>query len=171
MVQIQRPPVGASVRQRFSTGWPHTLCTANKTRPHPSGALPAPIVQTYYVLVPTSARRQSHEDPLGKRLTLGTRSFEIVGVVRHVEHIRLYGKAPVQPQFYLNFNQTSLRAVPSLVGHINLLVRSASDPLNLAGAVRSQVWALNKDQPVFNVRTMDQIVSQSIAPRRFSALL
>ncbi len=104
-------------------------------------------------------------------MTLGTRSFEIVGVVRHVEHIRLYGKAPVQPQFYLNFNQTSLRAVPSLVGHINLLVRSASDPLNLAGAVRSQVWALNKDQPVFNVRTMDQIVSQSIAPRRFSALL
>jgi len=112
-----------------------------------------------------------NEGPLGKRLTLGTRSFEIVGVVRHVEHIRLDGKAPVQPQFYRNFNQTSLLALPSVVTYINLLVRSASDPLNLAGAVRSQVWALNKDQAVFNVRTMEQIVSQSIAPTRFSALL
>jgi putative ABC transport system permease protein len=50
-------------------------------------------------------------------------------------------------------------------------VRSVVDPLSLAGAVRDQVWALNKDQPVFNVRTMEQLVSESIAPRRFSALL
>lgn len=115
-----------------------------------------------------------NEDPLGMRLIWALPAgpgLEIVGVVRHVEHIRLDGKAPVQPQFYLNFNQTSLQGLPSSVILINLLVRGASDPLNLAGAVRSQVWALNKDQAVFNVRTMEQIVSQSIAPRRFSALL
>ena len=68
------------------------------------------------------------------------------------------------PQFYLNFNQRQSDAS-------HLLVRSVVDPLSLAGAVRDQVWALNKDQPVFNVRTMEQVVSESIAPRRFSALL
>jgi len=73
-------------------------------------------------------------------------------------------RAAGSPQFYLNFNQR--RSSPS-----HLLVRSDADPLSLAGAVRDQVWALNKDQPVFNVRTMERVVSESIAPRRFSALL
>jgi putative ABC transport system permease protein len=41
----------------------------------------------------------------------------------------------------------------------------------MASAVRAQVAALNKDQAVFNVRTMEQIVAQSVARRRFSMLL
>jgi putative ABC transport system permease protein len=43
--------------------------------------------------------------------------------------------------------------------------------LSLASAVRGQVAALNEDQAVFNVRTMEQIMAQSVAPRRFSMLL
>jgi putative ABC transport system permease protein len=43
--------------------------------------------------------------------------------------------------------------------------------LNLASAVRGKIAALNKDQAVFNVRTMEQIVAQSVASRRFSMLL
>ena len=43
--------------------------------------------------------------------------------------------------------------------------------MSLASAVRGQMAALNKDQAVFNVRTMEQIVAQSVAPRRFSMLL
>src|SRR4030095_2889863 len=45
------------------------------------------------------------------------------------------------------------------------------EPSSLASAVRGQIAALNKDQAVFNVRTMEQIVWQSVAPRRFSMLL
>ena len=41
----------------------------------------------------------------------------------------------------------------------------------MTSAVRAQIAALNKDQAVFNVRTMDDIVSQSVAPRRFSMML
>jgi putative ABC transport system permease protein len=108
-----------------------------------------------------------NEDPLGKGLILalpdGPR-IEIVGVVRHVKHAGLDERDAGSPQFYLNFNQRRS-------GASHLLVRSVVDPLSLAGAVRDQVWALNKDQPVFNVRTMEQLVSESIAPRRFSALL
>ncbi|MCI0538668.1 MAG: ABC transporter permease, partial [Verrucomicrobiales bacterium] len=116
----------------------------------------------------TFARQHfQNEDPLGKGLILALPDgpgIEIVGVVRHVKHAGLDEQAAGSPQFYLNFNQSR-----SNTSH--LLVRSVSDPLSLAGAVRDQVWALNKDQPVFNVRTMEQVVSQSIAPRRFSALL
>jgi putative ABC transport system permease protein len=43
--------------------------------------------------------------------------------------------------------------------------------LNLASAVRGQIAALNKDQAVFNVRTMEEIVGESVAARRFSMML
>src|SRR5215510_12959832 len=107
-----------------------------------------------------------NEDPIGKRLKHGPNSpsLEIVGIVRHVEHYNLDGQNSVQPQFYTNFNQS--RARP-----INLLVRTDAEPLNLAAAVRAQVAALNKDQAVFNVRTMEQILARSVAARRFSMLL
>jgi putative ABC transport system permease protein len=57
------------------------------------------------------------------------------------------------------------------VRRINLLTRTDVEPTGLAAAVRGQIAALNKDQAVFNVRTMEQIVSESVAPRRFSMLL
>jgi putative ABC transport system permease protein len=130
------------------------------------------------VIVIDEALARQHflnEDPLGKRLkqTIGsdTPSLEIVGVVRHVEPYGLdrleAGAGPAQ--FYTNFNQTPL---PSLSrGAINLLTRTEAEPLNLASAVRGKIAALNKDQAVFNVRTMEQIVAQSVAARRFSVLL
>jgi putative ABC transport system permease protein len=114
-----------------------------------------------------------NEDPIGKRLKHGatTPSLEIVGVVRHVEPYSLDGQGPGPAQFYTNFNQTPLQSLPSGVRRINVLVRTEVEPLSLASAVRAQVAALNKDQAVFNVRTMEQAVAQSIAARRFSMLL
>jgi predicted permease len=114
-----------------------------------------------------------NEDPLGNRLAQSPNSpsYEIVGVVRHVEQSSLDGQVPGEAQFYFNFNQTPLKALPTGVRRINLLTRTEVEPLSLASAVRSQVWDLNKDQAVFNVRTMDQIVAQSVAARRFSMLL
>jgi putative ABC transport system permease protein len=119
------------------------------------------------------ARRHfPNEDPIGKRLkqSRDAPGLEIVGVVRHVEHYSLDGQSP-DAQFYTNFNQTPLQTLPNGVRRINLLTRTYDDPLSMASAVRAQVAALNKDQAVFNVRTMEQIVAQSVAPRRFSMLL
>jgi hypothetical protein len=97
--------------------------------------------------------------------------MEIVGVVRHVEHDSLDGQVPNKAQYYTNFNQTPLQTLPNGVRRINLLTRTEPEPLSLAAAVRAQVAALNKDQAVFNVRTMEEIVGQSIAARRFAMLL
>ena len=114
-----------------------------------------------------------NEDPIGKQLRHGpaTPSIEIVGVVRHVEPYSLDRQGPGPAQFYTNFNQISLQQLPDTVRHINLLTRSEVEPSSLASAVRGQVVALNKDQSVSNVRTMEQILAQSVAARRFSMLL
>jgi putative ABC transport system permease protein len=91
--------------------------------------------------------------------------------VRHVEQDNLDGQEERTPQFYLNFNQMPADRWPGSVRRINLLTRTDVEPTSLAASVRGQIAALNKDQAVFNVRTMEQIVSQSVAPRRFSMLL
>jgi predicted permease len=112
------------------------------------------------------------EDPIGKRLKQSPEApgLEIIGVVRHVEPYSLDGQSQVA-QFYTNFDQTPLETLPTGVRRINVLVRTEVEPLSLAASVRGQIAALNKDQAVFNVRTMEQILAQSVASRRFSMLL
>jgi putative ABC transport system permease protein len=132
---------------------------------------------TPLVIVIDQALAEQHfqnEDPIGKRLSQsrsGTPSYEIVGVVEHVEQDNLDGPGDRTPQFYLDFNQIPLERLPGFTRRINLLTRTDVEPSSLASAVRAEIAALNKDQPVFNVRTMEQIVSQSVAPRRFSMTL
>ena len=133
--------------------------------------------ETPPVVIIDEALAQQHfqnEDPIGKRLsqsTSGTPSYEIVGVVRHVEHNNLDRQATLRPQFYLSFNQIPVDRLPGSTRRINLLTRTVVEPSSLTAAVRGQIAALNKDQAVFNVRTMEEIVGQSVAPRRFSMLL
>jgi putative ABC transport system permease protein len=113
-----------------------------------------------------------NEDPIGKRIreTADSPSLEIVGIVRHVEAYALDSQSSGVNQFYTNFNQISLKQVPT-ARRINLLTRTDVEPSSLAAAVRGQIAALNKNQAVFNVSTMEQIVSQSVGARRFSMLL
>ena len=128
------------------------------------------------VVVVDEALAQQHfpnEDPIGKRisqLSFGSPGYEIVGVVRHVEQDNLDGAART-PQFYLNFDQIPIDNLSGQVRRINLLTRTNVEPSSLTAGVRREIAALNKDQAVFNVRTMDEIVAQSIAPRRFSMTL
>ena len=120
------------------------------------------------------ARHFGDEDPIGRRISQsssGTPAYEIVGIVRHVEQYNLDEGATQPPQFYLDINQIPVERLPGSTRRINLLTRTDVEPTSLTSAVRGQIAALNKDQPVFNVRTMDEIVAQSIAPRRFSMML
>jgi putative ABC transport system permease protein len=133
--------------------------------------------ETPLVVIIDEALAQQHfpnEDPIGKRLSQsasGMPSYEIIGVVRHVEHYNLDGHAIRTPQFYTAFNQTPTDRLPTQVRRINLLTRTSVEPSTLTSAVRGEISALNKDQAVFNVRTMEEIMGQSVAPRRFSMLL
>ena len=132
---------------------------------------------TPLVMIIDEALAQQHfqnEDPIGKRIAQSsnfTPTYEIVGVVSHVEQYNLDAQAIRTPQFYLSFNQIPPERLPGSTRRINVLTRTDVEPSSVTSAVRGEIAALNKTQPVFNVRTMEEIVSQSVAPRRFSMLL
>ena len=114
----------------------------------------------------------ANEEAIGQHLAMGpTKGFRIIGVVDHVKHYGVDGQVPVESQFYIAFNQVPKEAMQVIAGRAALLVRTSTDPASLAEPVRAQVMATDPDQPVFNVRPMDQVVAASIAGRRFSMLL
>jgi putative ABC transport system permease protein len=117
----------------------------------------------------TAAERfWSGQDPLGKRVTFEDDKdgrpiwFEIVGIVGDVKHLR--PDSEQEPVAYFPQLQK-----PNFFMH--LVVRTAGEPLAMAGAIRNEVLAIDKDQPVSNIRTMEQLLSNTTSPRRFNMLL
>jgi putative ABC transport system permease protein len=105
------------------------------------------------------------ESPVGKRITIWRdENFlrEIVGVVGETKPAL---DSERSPQMYVPFAQDSSW------GSMSLVVRANGDPTGLAGAVRSEIRTLDKAIPVFNVRTMNEVVATSVAPQRASMLL
>jgi putative ABC transport system permease protein len=103
---------------------------------------------------------------LGKRLTVWRdEKFqrEIVGVVGDTKVNTLEGAN--LPQIYVPHAQDSDW------GFMAMVIRTAGDPASLAPAVRREVLTLDKNQPIYNVRTMDEVVMNSIRTRRLSMLL
>jgi putative ABC transport system permease protein len=119
------------------------------------------------------------EDPIGHRMIIPGVGIvqdihcEIVGVVGHVKHFGLDTDAQqkIQYQFYLPFIQVPDPFLSVLATNVTLLARTQVDPMSMAGAIKKEVLAVDKDQPVNNVRTMEQILSASISQQRFSMLL
>ncbi|HKS27516.1 MAG TPA: ABC transporter permease [Pyrinomonadaceae bacterium] len=114
-----------------------------------------------------------NEDPIGKFLENGhgPSQIEIVGIVGHVKHYGLDGEVPVDPQYYMAFKQVPDEILPLVVGRIGLTARTNGDPAQLINTIRQQVLATDRNQPVFNARTMEQVIAESIAARRFAMLL
>ena len=123
-----------------------------------------------------------HEDPLTKSIVIADMTGELgpeasipmeVGIVGHVNHWGLDSDttARVRSEIYLPLSQIPDQFVKGMAGGCSFVVRTGIDPLAMLPAVRSAVLAAGNDMPVYGVRTMDQIVSESIADRRFSMLL
>jgi putative ABC transport system permease protein len=121
------------------------------------------------VISETMARRYwPNEDAIGKRIaTAEVRTpadwCQVVGVVKDVHEYKL--STEPKPQMYLSHKQANFFAPEDLV------VRTDVDPGSLAAAVRSAVWEIDRDQPVSNIQTMDDILADSLAQQRFSMLL
>ena len=114
----------------------------------------------------TMARRYwPDQDPLGKRIGVGTNSsqmMEIVGVVGDVKHFGLDSQS--KAEVYVPYFKDPWP-------FMTVVVRSTGDPAILAGAMRSEVWAVDKDLPVPDIKTMDQLLSRSVSRPRFNTLL
>ena len=108
------------------------------------------------------------EDPLGKRISTATSSGQqtqwqtIVGVVGSVRHLGL--DVEPRPEIYYHTN-TSPPFGPVVV------LRTTGDPQRLISIVRAKVRELDRDAPLSNVNTMEQLVAQSVAQRRFGMFL
>jgi predicted permease len=108
----------------------------------------------------------NNQDPVGCRLQIGTTRpwMTIVGMVND---IRRGGKEePIKPELYLPAAQNEYPVRLADFG-----VRTGGNPRQLLKGIQQQVWALDKDQPVTTVRTLEEIVTASAAQRRFQTTL
>ncbi|HEV2913882.1 MAG TPA: ABC transporter permease [Pyrinomonadaceae bacterium] len=107
-------------------------------------------------------------DPVGRRISYNRRDGkpvwrEIVGVVGAIKHKAL--DADYRGQLYFPHPQNPW-------SNMSLVVRSnTADPASLTAAVRSAIQAVDKDQPVYRVMTMETMVAESVAQHRFSMFL
>lgn len=103
-----------------------------------------------------------NEDPMGKRLisAIGGTAFEIIGVVGDIRHRSLQSQ-PFPAMYFPTLNSTRM----------NIVVRTQNDPLSIVGAVRQQVQALDRDQPISAVKRMSDWVDSSVTAQRYSTTL
>src|SRR4029077_2089402 len=106
-------------------------------------------------------------EALGKRITFDDPSKDpkwitIVGIVGSLRHRAL--DLDPQPEYYLLHSQFSLR-------NALVVVRSKLDPRSLRSAIRSQIQSMDSELPIAHVRTLDEVVADSIAPRRLAVVL
>jgi len=117
-----------------------------------------------------------NSDPLGRTITFGfvspTGPCRIVGVVRHVRHWALDDPASsAQNQMYFPLAQDPDQWV--LVGYpyLTVVLRTPLDSATVMPAIKASVYGAGNDQPVYDVRTMQSIVSESMSPRRLPLIL
>ncbi len=116
------------------------------------------------------------EDPVGKRMTIPGNDkmadipFEIVGVVGHVKHFGLDAQKEIPFQFYMPYVQIPDDFITGFLG-MGLVARTAGDPLAAVGPMKEAILTVDKDQPVTAVRSMEQVLADSLSQRRFTMLL
>lgn len=116
-----------------------------------------------------------NQDPIGKRINFYILNFtaEIVGVVGHVKQWGLDtdDTSSLQAQCYLQINQVPDQFIPMLAGYTGVVVRTAGSPLAEVGSIRQTLSQIDSQQVIYNIQTMDRIISDSLAARRFSMVL
>jgi predicted permease len=114
-------------------------------------------------------------DPLGQTLSAGFSPVgpcRIVGMVGHVKQWTLNdSNTDIQSQAYFPLYQDPDQWVPLNYPNMTIVVRTPLDFASVMPAIKSVVYRAGSDQPVFNVETMEQIVSESMSSQRFPMIL
>ena len=106
------------------------------------------------------------EDPVGRRILRGTnpRPITVIGIVGDVSDVTL-SQAPAAT-VYLPFSQNNVAITP-----VSLVLRTNGDPGAVSGAVRAAVLAVDPQQPIDSVTTLEQFLADSLGPQRFRSTL
>ena len=113
----------------------------------------------------TTARRYwPNENPIGKHVLLGRipMPLEVVGVLGDIRNVGV--ASDVAAEIFVPFAQRPW-------ANINLIVRTAGDPHAYVSAVLARLLALDRDQPVTAIRTLDELLESGAAQPRFTAFL
>jgi putative ABC transport system permease protein len=127
------------------------------------------IAEARHVVLISEAMAKQHfpgEDPIGKRITVPMSAepvpTEIVGIVGDVRYESLVDEA--YPTVYM--------PIPELTyPFMTLVFRTGGDSLHIAPAVRKALLEIDPDQPVSDVRTMDEVMATTVGRARFNTLL
>jgi putative ABC transport system permease protein len=117
----------------------------------------------------------SDSDPLGRTITFGfspTPACQIVGVVGHVKDWGLQDLATnIRNQVYFPLYQDPDRWVADNYAGLTVVVRTPLDSPTIMPAIKAAVFEAGSDQPVYDIRTMRQIASDSMSAQRFPMIL
>jgi len=113
-----------------------------------------------------------NQNPVGHRILSGVDENEwstIIGVVANVKHAGL--DADTDPETYYHYLQLPPEVMNFAESTMTLVIRTSADPASMTSAVRGQIRQLDSNLPVFNVKTMQEVVEGSVAQPRFRTLL
>lgn len=116
-------------------------------------------------------------DAVGRTVTIphwgaaGAVTVWIVGVVGHVEQYGIDGSGDEKPQIYYSFYQLPDEGLPIFRNEVTFALRTPLNPAAVLPAIKSAVFGASGGQPVYNIRTMRDLVSGSMARQRFPMIL
>ena len=130
------------------------------------GPQAAPVVLVNQAMV---NRYWSNQDPLGKRIKIGNLDskspwFTVKGVVKDSTQLEL--DREIRPEVYFALGQMAGR-----YRRMNLAVRTSVDPKSTVGAIQSAIREVDKDQPVYQIRTIDELIGDTVGTRRFALII
>jgi len=111
----------------------------------------------------------ANEDPIGKRIQIfpdPNRWREIVGVVGDVRLVGL--DAGINPTLYVPMPQNPY---PNALRNVFLVVRTSVEPMSLVTGIRGELQSLDRDVPLSQIQTMEDVVSSSLSQRRLNMSL
>jgi len=107
------------------------------------------------------------QDPIGRRINMGSNEenwMTITGVVADVRQSGLV--RPTRPEIFIPYTQRN-----SETQSMSLVVRSKAEPTALANSIRREVLAVDPNQPIYDVQTMETVIGKSVSNQRLNMLL
>jgi len=129
------------------------------------------------VLISESAatRHWPNEDPIGKRVSIFPDSIyageprTVVGIVGDVSELAL-GESRRWDSLYVPLTQMPGPLGKQLLGQVFVVLKSDAEPLTLVPAMKERIWSLNAAQPIRRVRSMDEVLRQSLKSEEFNTV-
>jgi len=136
---------------------------ADTSKSEPVIVIDSVLAQTYF----------PRTNPLGQTVTVahwGT--ARVVGVVGHVKHWGLADPTTYNPgQIYISVYQIQDASVPAFAGWLRIVVRTPLDAATVMPDLKNAIYSAGKDQPVYSIETLDEVVSVSMASQRLPMML